>query len=64
VINNEDATPKQKARAAMMHGISQCLGSNNEEGARMDLRRLRGSPALRVKLLKTCQQAGYLLGDR
>jgi hypothetical protein len=64
VINSEDATPKQKARAAMLHGIAQCLGRNNEEVALMDLRRLRGSPALRAKLLKTCQQGGFLLGER
>ncbi|HUS30065.1 MAG TPA: protein kinase [Kofleriaceae bacterium] len=63
VVNSEDAFPKQKARASMIHGMAQCLGRNNEEGALTDLRRIKGAPALRVKLLKTCQKAGFMLAE-
>ncbi|HTL34735.1 MAG TPA: serine/threonine-protein kinase [Kofleriaceae bacterium] len=61
VINSEDANPKQKARASLIHGTAQCLGRNNQEGALMDLRRLKGAPGLRAKLLNVCKQADILL---
>ena len=65
VLNSEDARPKQKARAAMIHGIVQCLGRNNEEGALTDLRRMKGAfPFLRKRLLVACQKAGFLNGQR
>jgi hypothetical protein len=64
VMNSEDANLKQKARAAMIHGIAQCLGHNNEEGALTDLRRIKGAPAMRLKLLKVCHQAGFLKAER
>lgn len=65
VLNSEDAKPKQKARAAMVHGIVQCLGRNNEEGALADLRRMKGTfTFLRKRLLLTCQKAGFLTGQR
>jgi hypothetical protein len=65
VMNSEDARPKQKARAVMIHGIVQCLGRNNEEGALTDLRRMKGAfPLLRKRLLAVCQKAGFLTGQR
>jgi hypothetical protein len=65
VMNSEDAKPKQKARAVMIHGIVQCLGRNNEEGALTDLRRMKGAfPVLRKRLLAACQKAGFLSGQR
>jgi eukaryotic-like serine/threonine-protein kinase len=64
VINSEDANPKQKARAVMIHGMAQCLGRNNEEGALADLRRIKNAPAIRLKLLKVCHQAGFLAAER
>jgi eukaryotic-like serine/threonine-protein kinase len=62
VLNSEDAKPKQKARGAMIHGMVQCLGRNNEEGALTDLRRMKGNyPFLRRRLLTACQKAGFLV---
>jgi hypothetical protein len=65
VLNSDDSKPKQKARAAMIHGMVQCLGRNNEEGALTDLRRMKGAyPFLRKRLLVACQKAGFLNGQR
>ncbi|HSD89919.1 MAG TPA: protein kinase [Kofleriaceae bacterium] len=64
VINNEDAWPKQKARASMIHGMVQCLGRNNEEIALTDLRRITSAPVFRRRLLSTCQKAGFLNAER
>lgn len=63
VLNSEDAKPKQKARGAMLYGMVQCLGRNNEEGALTALRRMKGNyPFLRRRLLAACQKAGFLQG--
>jgi hypothetical protein len=64
VINSQDAFPKQKMRALMIHGMVECLGNNSDERARIDLRRITAAPQFRFRLLKTCQKAGFLQTDR
>ena len=64
VSTSEDATPRQKARAALLYGIIQCLARNDEGRARVAMRKLAGAPKLRRKLIETCKSAGYLQNER
>jgi serine/threonine-protein kinase len=59
VTTSEDASPRQRSRAFMIHGMVQCLGRNNGATALTDLRRTT-VPAMRRKLLGICRQAGFL----
>ena len=58
MFGTEDARPKQRSRARVFHGIASCR-KNDEEAARIDLRVLARSPALRQQLVAGCKAAGY-----
>ena len=59
-VINAPASPKQHARARLLHGTVQCAARNDQEAAQIDLRSLNGFRALKAKLVAVCKRHGIL----
>jgi eukaryotic-like serine/threonine-protein kinase len=59
-VINAPASPKQHARARLLHGTVQCAARNDQEAAQIDLRNLEGFRALKARLVAVCKRHGIL----
>ncbi len=61
VIDSQDATPWQKARAYTIIGSIACTAFNDQETAQRSLREVAGYAKMRHHLMQTCADSGIHL---